>query len=155
MAIKQMTLSALTGGVLMLGYAAWSRWRAASPPRVAPSPALDALDLDFDDLLPSEEVTVNANEQLVDFSAEFEHDEEEGAVAPEDLGVRWLTRATEAMSPFGHGLAHQQEAEAALLAEAAHRTTEQGEAPPDSEDSRDSVDWEDVPLKKAGYRPAR
>jgi hypothetical protein len=120
--IKHLTYSALTGGVMVLAYAAWSKWRATPPKlQVTASPRIDgpaeaeSVDVVLDDLWQADEMTVNPDEQLVDFSSELAYEEDEGSVAPEGLGVRWLTRATEAMSPFHHALSIREEAEAALL----------------------------------------
>jgi hypothetical protein len=124
----------------VLAYAAWSKWRGGSPqissaplPQVEPPPgdaerqtqawddgsaavALEpeAIDVALDDLWSVDEVPPDSKEQLVDFS-DIELDDDEVSVAPEGLGVRWLTRATEAMSPFNHELSVREEAEAALL----------------------------------------
>lgn len=75
---------------------------------------------------------------LVDFSAqsseqreEDEQYETEGAMAPEDLGVRWLARATEAFSPYNasiRGREFQADwVEAGLVAEASARAADGGE----------------------------
>lgn len=139
MAIKQLTFSALTGGALVLAYAAWSKWRGGSPkltgsrvpnleagsgaaeplaPALADRPAAarfeaEAIDVALDDLWSVDDVP-DSQEQLVDFSSDIEFDDDEVSVAPEGLGVRWLTRATEAMSPFNRELSLREEAEAAL-----------------------------------------
>lgn len=142
MAIKQFTLSALTGGALVLAYAAWSKWRGGSPQistaplsQVGPSPEAEllappladgfaaagsepeAIDVVLDDLWSVDDVPPDSKEQLVDFSSDIELDDDEVSVAPEGLGVRWLTRATGAMSPFNRALSVRDEAEAALLDE--------------------------------------
>jgi hypothetical protein len=143
--MKTLTVSALTGGVLALAYAAWSKWRAApeappvpaqreldnepvTQPRPANAASSDAvsIDVDLDGLWDSADSRRNPKEQLVDFSSDMlsEGDDDDGAVAPEGLGVRWLSRATEAMSPFHHELSVRDEAEAALLEN----------APPEEED---------------------
>lgn len=75
---------------------------------------------------------------LVEFAAsEQEEDEqarydEEGALAPEDLGVRWLARATEALSPYNQGFNQAREVqddwvEAGLIAEASVRAADGGD----------------------------
>lgn len=157
MAIKTFTVSALTSGALVLAYAAWAKWRGApklapeSHPVLEPPPALEptlaaepelfgqpaateaeAIDVALDDLWGSEETAPNPNEQLVDFSAELVYDDEDGAVPPEGLGVRWLTRATEAMSPFHHSLSVRDEAEAALLEGVSSNLDEPGDIAPES-----------------------
>ena len=138
--IKHLTFSALTGGAMVLAYAAWSKWRSApselegaAPAELDPAPEApsvadaeplsdaravsdaESIDVILDDLWDADESIQNPDEQLVDFSSELSYDDEEGAVAPEGLGVRWLTRATAAMSPFHHALTVREEAEAALL----------------------------------------
>ena len=79
--IKHLTYSALTGGVMVLAYAAWSKWRAtpklqaAPPPRIErasePVSEADSVDVALDDLWQADEMTVNPNEQLVDFSPDL------------------------------------------------------------------------------------
>lgn len=152
--LKQVTFSALTGGALVLAYAAWSKWRGhggtpslaqpslsdssrtlgsadearraeaseasveSAPVAVAtPTLELEPIDLVLDDLWSVEEAAPNSREQLLDFSSEL--DDDDCSVAPEGLGVRWLTRATEALSPFNRELSLREEAEAALLEERA------------------------------------
>lgn len=177
MAIKTLTVSALTSGALVLAYAAWSKWRPASKkvagsslatalpvdaqtlseataapflsraPAPAPDPIeVDEIDVVLDDLWGSDESVPNPNEQLIDFSTEPDYDDdEETCVAPEGLGVRWLTRATEAMSPFHHALSVREEAEAALLEGLTQNAEPQSEAAPES--SQRSKDFEfDVEL---------
>lgn len=136
MAIKQLTFSALTGGALVLAYAAWSKWRGSPPkfpnapvpkleespsgaePRaqgVADGPGLEAeaIDVDLDDLWSVDDVP-DSKQRLVDFSSDIELDDDEVSVAPEGVGVRWLTRATEALSPFNRELSAREEAQARL-----------------------------------------
>jgi hypothetical protein len=179
MAIKTFTVSALTSGALVLAYAAWSKWRGAPKlaskpqptlePRPAP-PALEptlmaepelfdrpaateaeAIDVVLDDLWGSEETAPNPNEQLVDFSDELAYDDEEGCVAPEGLGVRWLTRATEAMSPFHHALSVRDEAEAALLEGVAPNLEEPSNAAPESSKRFKDGDFDvEFPASKRG-----
>lgn len=155
MAIKALTVSALTSGVLVLGYAVWSKWRGGAKQfATEPSPTLDAhgapeqqpataphiatpevhaVDVDLNDLWDALEPPVDdAEVELVDFSSELADDEDEGSVAPEGLGVRWLTRATEAMSPFHHALSVREEAEAALLEGVSQNLQEQDSAVPES-----------------------
>ncbi|HEX2870566.1 MAG TPA: hypothetical protein VHP33_04905 [Polyangiaceae bacterium] len=176
MAIKTFTVSALTSGVLVLAYAAWSKWRGApklaSAPQLTlePQPALEptllaepelfgqrsategeAIDVVLDDLWGSDETAPNPDEQLVDFSAELAYDDEEGAVAPEGLGVRWLTRATEAMSPFHHALSVRDEAEAALLDGVTPSVEEPGNTAPESSKRFKDGDFDvDLPASKRG-----
>jgi len=137
--IKHLTYSALTGGVMVLAYAAWSKWRAtpsqlasSTPPQIEPTPEAESVDVILDDLWQAEEMTVNPDEQLVDFSSELTYEEDEGSVAPEGLGVRWLTRATEAMSPFHHALSIREEAEAALLDGVTRRADRDTDMAPES-----------------------
>ena len=138
MAIKHLTFSFLTGGALMLAYAAWSKWRPVPPlaplkptPKLASAPvvgtgaaALEAWD--------SPEPTPNPQEELVDFTVELGLEDDDGPVALEDLGVRWLARATEAMSPFAQGLSVYGETDAALNARALE-AAEEAEAQPESQ----------------------
>jgi hypothetical protein len=148
--IKHLTYSALTGGVMVLAYAAWSKWRATPPklqvtaaPQVDRAPEADSVDVVLDDLWEADETTANPNEQLVDFSSELTYEEDEGSVAPEGLGVRWLTRATEAMSPFHHALSIREEAEAALLDDMTRRGEESApESGPPSSDLDFQLDLE-------------
>lgn len=137
--IKHLTYSALTGGVMVLAYAAWSKWRATppklqvtAPPRIDGPSEAESVDVVLDDLWQADEMTVNPDEQLVDFSSELAYEEDEGSVAPEGLGVRWLTRATEAMSPFHHALSIREEAEAALLDGVTRRADEDPDSVRDS-----------------------
>lgn len=152
MAIKQLTFSALTGGALVLAYAAWSKLRGG-PPKISSAPVqnleaplsasqpltparadgsaepltgseAEGIDVALDDLWAVDEAP-DSKEQLVDFSSDIEFDDDEVSVAPEGLGVRWLTRATESMSPFNRELSVREEAEAALRA---------GGAPPSRSD---------------------
>jgi hypothetical protein len=179
MAIKTFTVSALTSGALVLAYAAWSKWRGApklaskaqpalEPQAAAPAlqPALlaepelfgrpvateaEAIDVVLDDLWGSEEAAPDPNEQLVDFSAELAYDEEGGAVPPEGLGVRWLTRATEAMSPFHHALSVRDEAEAALLESVTPSSEEPNSAAPESSKRFKDSDFDvELPASKRG-----
>jgi hypothetical protein len=122
MAIKHLTFSALTGGALVLAYAAWSKWRPAPhqpqlkvQPAAAPALEEASIDVALDDLWAADEFAPNPDEELVDFSSELNDDEDDVSVAPEGLGARWLGRATEAMSPFHRTLSVRDEAEAALL----------------------------------------
>lgn len=155
--IKQLTFSAVTGGALVLAYAAWSKWRGAgdgastlssrgarsssepplseamteaAPLAVTSVPAEprgagtmlplaepESIDVVLDDLWSADETAPSSREQLLDFSSELEDDEDDCSVAPEGLGVRWLTRATEALSPFHRELTLREQAEAALLEE--------------------------------------
>jgi|GEM_PF-6410443 len=147
--IKHLTYSALTGGVMVLAYAAWSKWRAAPPKlQVAAPPQIDqtreteSIDVALDDLWQADEMTVNPNEQLIDFSSDLTYEEDEGSVAPEGLGVRWLTRATEAMSPFHHALSLREEAEAALLDGVTRRAEEEAETAPESAEPLSDFDFE-------------
>ena len=146
--IKHLTYSALTGGVMVLAYAAWSKWRAtppklqvAAPPQIDHAPEADSVDVVLDDLWGADEMTVNPNEQLVDFSSDLSYEDDEGSVAPEGLGVRWLTRATEAMSPFNHALSIREEAEAALLSGLTRRG-EDSEPAPESVPPSSDLDFE-------------
>jgi hypothetical protein len=176
MAIKTFTVSALTSGALVLAYAAWSKWRGApklapeARPALEPQPVLaptlvaepelfgdprvteaDAIDVVLDDLWGSEETAPNPNEQLVDFSAELAYDDEDGAVPPEGLGVRWLTRATEAMSPFHHALSVRDEAEAALLEGVPPSLEEPANAAPESSKRFKDGDFDvELPASKRG-----
>jgi hypothetical protein len=143
--IKHLTYSALTGGVMVLAYAAWSKWRAtpsklqgAAPPQIDHGSEPESVDVVLDDLWQVDEMTSNPNEQLIDFTSELTYEEDEGSVAPEGLGVRWLTRATEAMSPFHHALSLREEAEAALLDGVARRASEEAEVAPESNDAASS-----------------
>lgn len=148
--IKHLTYSALTGGVMVLAYAAWSKWRAAPPKlQVAPPPPpihhareAESIDVALDDLWQVDEMTVNPNEQLIDFSSDLTYDEDEGSVAPEGLGVRWLTRATEAMSPFHHALSLREEAEAALLDGVTRRSERDSDAAPESGEPISDLDFD-------------
>ena len=163
--IKHLTYSALTGGVMVLAYAAWSKWRAtpklqvAQPPQIDRAPEADSVDVILDDLWEADEMTVNPNEQLVDFSQDLTYEEDEGSVAPEGLGVRWLARATEAMSPFHHALSIREEAEAALLGRVTRRGDEGDEgtemgpesAPPSSLDF--DLDFESEPAPRTEPDP--
>jgi hypothetical protein len=174
MAIKTFTVSALTSGALLLAYAGWSKWRGATKPApeaqppLEPQPALEptllaepglfghppateaeAIDVVLDDLWGSEDTAPNPHEQLVDFSAELAYDDEDGAVPPEGLGVRWLTRATEAMSPFHHSLSVRDEAEAALLDGFTPNLEEAG-APESSKRVRDGDLDVEIPASKRG-----
>ena len=147
--IKHLTYSALTGGVMVLAYAAWSKWRA-TPPKLqvtAPPPIdhaleVDSVDVVLDDLWQADEMTANPDEELIDFSSELTYEEDEGSVAPEGLGVRWLTRATEAMSPFHRALSLREEAEAALLDGATRRVPEEAEVAPESNDPASDFDFD-------------
>lgn len=190
MAIKTFTVSALTSGVLVLAYAAWSKWRPAkrlepqssasslpeplaqSEPQPEPlaqsglevepkplseaaakSPAseADAIDVVLDDLWTVDDVSPNPNEQLVDFASEDLYDDDEGSVAPEGLGVRWLTRATEAMSPFHHALTVRDEAEAALLEGVTQNADTQADAAPESSQRLIEGDFDvEFPAEKRG-----
>jgi hypothetical protein len=178
MAIKTFTVSALTSGALVLAYAAWSKWRGApklaskTQPTLVPQPAppaleptlmaepelfghpateAEAIDVALDDLWGSEETAPNPNEQLVDFSAELAYDDEDGAVPPEGLGVRWLTRATEAMSPFHHALSVRDEAEAALLDGVTPSLDEPESAAPESSKRVKDGDLDlEIPASKRG-----
>jgi hypothetical protein len=157
--IKHLTYSALTGGVMVLAYAAWSKWRAtppklqvAAPPQIDHAPEADSVDVVLDDLWEADETPANPNEQLVDFSSDLTYEEDEGSVAPEGLGVRWLTRATEAMSPFHHALSIREEAEAALLGGVTRRGEESEPAPesgPPSSDLDFELDFESEPPSRA------
>jgi hypothetical protein len=146
--IKHLTYSALTGGVMVLAYAAWSKWRATPKLQVAPPPQIDqaaeadSVDVVLDDLWEANEMAVNPNEQLVDFSQDLTYEEDEGSVAPEGLGVRWLTRATEAMSPFHHALSIREEAEAALLGGVTRRGDEGAEPMPESGPPSSDLDFD-------------
>ena len=183
MAIKALTVSALTSGVLVLGYAVWSKWRgAAKPLATGPSPAVQAhgapepqpaleptllaepvsgdpatqevhsVDVDLDGLWDAADAPLDEPDvQLVDFSSELAYDEEEGAVAPEGLGVRWLTRATEAMSPFHHALSVREEAEAALLEGVSQNLQEQESAVPESSKRFKEGEFDvELPAEKRG-----
>lgn len=174
MAIKTFTVSALTSGALVLAYAAWYKWRGAPKLASTPQPTLEppaleptllaepelfgqrnategeAIDVVLDDLWGSDETAPNPNEQLVDFSAELAYDDEEGAVAPEGLGVRWLTRATEAMSPFHHALSVRDEAEAALLDGVAPNLDDPDVAPESSKRVKDGDLDVEIPASKRG-----
>ena len=162
MAIKALTVSALTSGVLVLGYAVWSKWRGTpkqlapepqptTEPRVAP-PEVHAVDVDLNDLWDTLEPPVDDPEvELVDFASEPTYDEDEGSVAPEGLGVRWLTRATEAMSPFHHELSVREEAEAALLEGISQNLQEQESAVPESSKRFKESDFDvELPAEKRG-----
>jgi hypothetical protein len=167
--IKHLTYSALTGGVMVLAYAAWSKWRAApklqvaAPPQIDRAPEADSVDVVLDDLWEADEMAVNPNEQLVDFSQDLTYEEDEGSVAPEGLGVRWLTRATEAMSPFHHALSIREEAEAALLGGVTRRGDEGAEPTPESgppsSDLDFDLDFESEPAPRTEpdqhYRPEK
>lgn len=179
MAIKHLTFSVLTSGVMVLAYAAWSKWRATPPKlRVAAPPPSDpileaksqdpSIDVVLDDIWDTgdmiENPVQNPDEQLVDFSSELTYDEDEGSVAPEGLGVRWLTRATEAMSPFHHSLSIREEAEAALLDGVTRRSEEDPlDAVPESEQPLSDLDLdlgfegEPVPATEPNpeYRPEK
>ena len=107
----------------------------------------------LDDLSAIDESAVNPNEQLVDFSTEpdYDEDDDETCVAPEGLGVRWLTRATEAMSPFHHALSVRDEAEAALLEGITQNVDAQSDdAPQSSQRSKDGEFDVDFPAEKRG-----
>ena len=151
--IKHLTYSALTGGVMVLAYAAWSKWRAtpsklpiSTPPQIEPAPQIESapeaesVDVLLDDLWQADEMTVNPDEELVDFSSELTYEEDEGSVAPEGLGVRWLTRATEAMSPFHHALSLREEAEAALLDGVTRRAARDTDMSPESSEPVSDLD---------------
>jgi hypothetical protein len=145
--IKHLTYSALTGGVMVLAYAAWSKWRASpakvtAPPAIEPPSEAESIDVVLDDLWRADEMTASSDEQLIDFSSELTYDEDEGSVAPEGLGVRWLTRATEAMSPFHHALSLREEAEAALIEGVTRRAAEEAEVAPESADPASDFDFE-------------
>jgi hypothetical protein len=147
--IKHLTYSALTGGVMVLAYAAWSKWRATppklevtAPPQIDHAPETDSVDVALDDLWETDEPAVNPNEQLVDFSSDLSYEEDEGSVAPEGLGVRWLTRATEAMSPFHHALSIREEAEAALLGAVTRRGEDEAERAPESSAPLSDLDFD-------------
>jgi hypothetical protein len=147
--IKHLTYSALTGGVMVLAYAAWSKWRATPPKLEVTAPPLidhaseaESVDVILDDLWQADEMTANPGEELMDFSSELTYEDDEGSVAPEGLGVRWLTRATEAMSPFHHALSLRDEAEAALLDSATRRVPEEAEVAPESNDPASDFDFE-------------
>jgi len=86
---------------------------------IASPSELEPIDLVLDDLWSAEEAAPNSREQLLDFSSELDDEDDDCSVAPEGLGVRWLTRATEALSPFNRELSLREEAEAALLEERA------------------------------------
>jgi hypothetical protein len=176
MAIKTFTVSALTSGVLVLAYAAWSKWRptpklarsslaaalpvdaqtlseATAAPVVSRAPASepDSIDVVLDELWGSDEASPNPNEQLVDFSTEPEDAEDETCVAPEGLGVRWLTRATEAMSPFHHALSVRDEAEAALLEGVTQNIDAEADAAPESSQRSKDGDFDvEFPAEKRG-----
>lgn len=173
MAIKTFTVSALTSGALVLAYAAWSKWgpyKRLVPQPIEPAlksepqpaseaaakeaaPEVDSVDVVLDDLWAIDEATPNPNEQLVDFSTEpgGDEDDDETCVAPEGLGVRWLTRATEAMSPFHHALSVRDEAEAALLEGIAQDVDAQSEdAPQSSQRSKDGDFDVEFPAEKRG-----
>lgn len=85
---------------------------------------------------------------LVDFASrtndtieheEYEQYQAEGAMAPEDIGVRWLARATEALSPYhtaftrSHAL-KEDWVEAGLVAQASMRAADGGELEFDLDD---------------------
>lgn len=163
--IKHLTFSALTGGVMVLAYAAWSKWRAAppqlqvkAPPQIDRAHDAESIDIALDDLWQVDEVTVNPDEQLVDFSSELTYEEDEGSVAPEGLGVRWLTRATESMSPFHHALSLREEAEAALLDGVTRRAEDGADAAPESgeplSDPDFDLDFESEPVPPTEPNPA-
>ena len=147
--IKHLTYSALTGGVMVLAYAAWSKWRATppklqvtAPPPIDQASEAESVDVVLDDLWQADEMTANPDEELIDFSSELTYEEDEGSVAPEGLGVRWLTRATEAMSPFHHALSLREEAEAALFDGATRRAAEEAEAASESNELASDFDFD-------------
>ena len=89
--------------------------------------------------------------ELVDFSSELVDEEDECSVAPEGLGVRWLTRATEAMSPFHHALSVREEAEATLLEGVTQNLQEQESAAPESSKRFKDSDFDlELPVEKRG-----
>lgn len=93
MAIRSVAVPLLSGGALLLGYAAFA-WLRPKPralsllsePRVDVEPLSDRLEH-----VPEELALDLANDPPLD---------ERGSVHPSDLGALFLARATESLSPF-------------------------------------------------------
>ena len=105
MAIRNLAVLWLSGGALLLGYAAfaWLRSKRRGAPAAAESGRLDREDVE-----PLSQRLERVPEELVldfdtlDRDPEYEHPPQSRVIAPRSaLGDLFLARATEALSPRG------------------------------------------------------
>jgi len=159
-AIRSVAIPLLSGGAMLLGYAALSWLRnkrpmqdsagpttlreAGLPPRASANEAAESdvgpLSERSPELPEVLELDLDFEDELRAAHAESLHD----SVAPEDIGALFLARATDALSPFGSAFEHnhfdldQFSFETSLLSEATARAAN-GEESLDPREDKDEV----------------
>ena len=95
MAFRNVALPLLSGGVMLLGFAAFS-WLRGKRPSKKDEPVIRGIEPPADEIPDVLELDLDFESELLSEREASLHD----SVAPEDIGALFLARATDALSPF-------------------------------------------------------